>query len=48
MEFPETLELSQLLRHIHKLAVPTFGDLFYVGNIGDDGMGNKGGVIWIG
>ena len=47
MELPETLELSQLLRHIHKLAVPTFGFLFYIGNIGD-GMDNKSDVIKIG
>ena len=47
MELPETLELSQLLRHIHKLAVPTFGVLFYIGNIGDE-MGKKSGVIKIG
>ena len=47
VEFPEPLELSQLLRHIHKLAVPTFGVLFYIGNIGD-GMGIKSGVIKIG
>ena len=47
MELPETLELSQLLRHIHKLAVPMFGDLFYIGNIGE-GIGNKSGVIKVG
>ena len=47
MELPETLQLSQLLRHIHKLAVPTLGVLFNFGKIGE-GMDNKSGVIKIG
>ena len=46
MELPETLELSQLLRHIHKLAVPTLAGLFHIGIIGG-GMDNKSGVIKI-